>query len=210
MRDTWERRSVWAGPLAVVLWVIGIFVIESSETPGGGASDAELRAYYDESANTILAGSWIFMLGCLAFLWFAVLLRERLLDAAPEARLLVGVAWVGALATGIFLMLTSGPDVAASISNEDLSDAAAAAAAMLGDAFFVAAELSAVLLMLGVGALALRGALLPRGWGWFSLVLGLILLIGPIGWAALIFGVPVWVLGTAWFLARRDREPAPA
>ena len=32
----------------------------------------------------------------------------------------------------------------------------------------------------------------------------LILLIGPIGWAALIFGLPLWVLGTTWFLARRD------
>ncbi len=52
--------------------------------------------------------------------------------------------------------------------------------------------------------MALRGALFPAGWGWFSLVLALILLIGPIGWAALVFGPPLWVLGTTWFLARRE------
>jgi hypothetical protein len=203
--------AVWSGALAVVLWVVGILVIEGGDTPGADASDAELLAYYDENANTILAGSWIFMLGCLAFLWFGVVLRERLQEAAPGARMFVGVAWVGALATGLFLLLTSGPDVAASISNDDISEAAAAAAAMLGDGFFVAAELSAVLLMLGAGALAMRGVLFPRWWAWVSYVLALILLIGPIGWAALIFGLPLWVLGTTYFLYRQDRvttEPA--
>lgn len=210
MREKSERWAVWSGALAVVLWVIGIVVIESGGTPGGDATDAELLAHYDENANTILAGSWIFMLGCLAFLVFAVVLRERLREAAPTSRLFTNVAWVGSLATGIFLMLTSGPDVAASISNDDISEAAAAAAAMLGDAFFVAAELSAVLLMLGVGAMALTRVLFPAGWGWFSFVLALILLIGPIGWAALIFGLPLWVLGTTWFLARRDPATAAA
>lgn len=206
MREKSERWAVWSGVVAVALWVIGIFVIESSDTPGEGATDAELLSYYDENANTILTGSWIFMVGCLAFLVFAVVLRERLLEAAPASRLFINVAWVGSLATGIFLMLTSGPDVAASISNDDISEAAAAAAAMLGDAFFVAAELSAILLMLGVGAMALQGVLLPRWWAWVSFVLALILVIGPIGWAALIFGLPLWVLGTTWFLARS--EPA--
>jgi hypothetical protein len=204
MREKSERWAVWSGVLAVGLWVIGIFVVESGDTPGGDATDADLLAYYDENANTILTGSWIFMVGCLAFLVFAVVLRERLLEAAPDSRLFTQVAWVGAVATGIFLMLTSGPDIAASISNDDISEAAAASAAMLGDAFFVAAELSAILLMLGVGAMALRGVIFPRAWGWFSFVLALILLIGPIGWAALIFGLPLWVLGTTWFLASRD------
>lgn len=196
---------MWTGALAVVLWVIGILIIEGGDTPGGDATDAELLAYYDENANTILTGSWIFMLGCLAFLWFGVVLRERLHEAAPTSRMFVGVTWVGALATGLFLTLTSGPDVAAAISNDDISEAAAAAAAMLGDGFFVAAELSAVLLMLGAGALAMRGVLFPRWWAWFSYVLALILLIGPIGWAALIFGLPLWVLGTTYFLYRQDR-----
>ena len=32
-------------------------------------------------------------------------------------------------------------------------------------------------------------------------------MIGPIGWAGLIFGLPLWVLGTTFFLVRRE---APA
>ena len=209
MYERSERWAPYAGVVAVVLWVVGVLVIEGSDTPGGDATDAELLAYYQDNANTILTGSWIFMLGCLAFLWFAVVLRERLLEAAPASRMFINVTGVGGVATGMFLMLTSGPDVAASISNDDISEAAAAAAAILGDGFFVAAELSAVLLMLGAGAMALRGAVFPRAWAWFSFVVGLILLIGPIGWAALIFGLPLWVLGTTFFLLRRQGAPPP-
>jgi hypothetical protein len=208
MRETSERWSVWTGVVAVVLWVIGVLVIESGSVPGEDATDADYLAYYQDEANTILAGSWIFMVGCLAFLWFGVFLRERLLEASPTSRLLANVAFVGSVATGIFLMLTSGPDIAAAISEDDLSEAAAAASATLGDAFFVAAELSAILLMLGVGLLTPRTGIFPQWWAWFSFVVALILLIGPIGWLALIFGVPLWLLGTTYFLFRRERTAA--
>lgn len=209
MRDKAERWATYTGIVAVVLWVVGVFVIEGGDTPGEGATDADLLAYYQENANGILAGHWIFMCGCVAFLWFAVVLWERLREASPTARMFANVAFVGALATGMFLMLTSGPDIAAAISEDDLSEAAAAAAATLGDAFFVAAELSAILLMLGVGFLTLRTAIFPRWWAWVSFVLALILLIGPIGWAALIFGLPLWVLGTTFFLVQRDAAATP-
>jgi hypothetical protein len=63
--------------------------------------------------------------------------------------------------------------------------------------------------MLGAALLALRTRFLPGWWGWFSIVLAVLLVIGPIGWAALIFGLPLWTLGTTWFLLRRDRAGAP-
>ncbi len=205
MREKSERWGAYAGVLAVALWIIGVFVIEVGGTPGEGATDAELLAYYQDEANTILTGGWIFMIGCIAFLWFAVVLREHLVEAEVGSRMFANVAFVGAVATGAFALLTQGPDIAAAIGEDDISEAAAAAAAMLGDAFFVAAELSAILLMLGAGAVALRTGLFPKAWAWFSFLLAVVLLIGPIGWAGLIFGLPIWVLGTTFFLVRRDR-----
>ena len=74
--------------------------------------------------------------------------------------------------------------------------------ATVGDAFFVAAELSAILLMIGAGMVALHSGLFPKAWVWFSFVLAVILLIGPIGWAGLIFGLPLWIIGTTVFLVR--------
>ncbi len=208
MRQEPERWAVYTGVVAVVLWIVGVLVIESGTTPEDGASDTELLAHYQEDANTILAGSWIFMLGCLAFLWFAIVLRDRLAAAEGGSRMFMNLAFLGAVTTGAFLLLTAGPEIAAAIQEDDLSPAAAAAMATMGDAFFVAAELAAILLMIGVGFVALRSGLFPKAWAWFSFFLAVVLVIGPIGWAALIFGLPLWVLGTTFFLSRRGAASA--
>ena len=117
------------------------------------------------------------------------------------------VAFVGAVATGAFALLSTGPDVAAAIQEDDLTASAAGSMQVLGDAFFVGAELTAILLMLGAGMVALRTGVFPKAWAWFSFFLALVLVIGPIGWAALLFGLPIWILGTTFFLVRRS---APA
>jgi hypothetical protein len=40
-------------------------------------------------------------------------------------------------------------------------------------------------------------------------LIAIVLVIGPIGWAALIFGLPIWTLGTTWLLVRPQREQTP-
>ena len=212
MRQDSDRWALYTGVVAVVLWIVGIFVVESGGIPGENATDADYLAYYQDDANRILSGSWIFMVGCLAFLVFAVVLWGRLAAAEGGSRLFANVALIGGVATGVLAMLSAGPDVAAAIQEDDLSVAAAGSMHVLGDVFFVGAELAAILLMLGTGMVALRTGVFPKAWAWFSFVLALVLVIGPIGWAALIFGLPVWVLGTTFFLARRSAtaiaEPA--
>jgi hypothetical protein len=202
-----ERWAPYAGVVAVVLWIVGIFVVESGNIPGEKATDAEYLAYYQDEANRILSGSWIFMIGCLAFLVFAVALHGRLAAAEGGSRMFSTLALLGAAATGVLALLSAGPDVAAAIQEDDLSAAAAGSLQTFGDAFFVGAELTAILLMLGTGAVALRSGILPKAWAWFSFLLALVLVIGPIGWAGLIFGLPLWVLGTTFLLARGTSRP---
>jgi hypothetical protein len=149
------------------------------------------------------------MLGCLAFLWFAVVLRERLAAAEGGSRMLSNVALVGAAAVGAFMMLTPGPEIAAAIiaEEQEVSASAAAAMRMLPEAFLVAAALSAILLMLGSGIVALRTRIFPKMWAWFSFLLAALLVIPPIGWAALLLGLPIWVIATTVFLLRRGSPP---
>ena len=210
MRHEPERWALYTGVVAVILWIVGIFVVESGSIPDENATDADYLAYYQDDANRILSGSWIFMVGCLAFLVFAVVLWNRLAAAEGGSRMFSNVALIGAVATGVLAMLSAGPDVAAAIQEDDLSAAAAGSMQVLGDAFFVGAELSAILLMLGAGMVALRTGIFPKAWAWFSFFLALVLVIGPIGWAGLIFGLPVWVLGTTFFLVRRSAPAAGA
>jgi hypothetical protein len=145
------------------------------------------------------------MLGCVAFLWFAIVLREHLASAEGGTRMFSNVAFVGALAAGAFMMLTPGPEIAAAITAEEKEISASTAAAMgiLGEAFVSAATLAAILLMLGSGIVALRTRIFPKVWAWLSFLLAIVLVIGPIGWAALFLGLPVWIIGTTVFLWRR-------
>jgi glucan phosphoethanolaminetransferase (alkaline phosphatase superfamily) len=189
-----------------------VLVASASGAPGENASEAEYLAYVEEEAGVIIPGAVLFMLGCLAFLWFAVVLRERLGAAEGGTRMLSNVAFVGAALAGAFMMLTPGPEMAAAITAEEqeVSASAAAAMRMLPEAFLVAAALSAILLMLGGGVVALRTRLFPKAWAWFSFLLAALLVIPPIGWAALLAGLPVWVVATTVFLLRSGASPAPA
>ena len=58
-----------------------------------------------------------------------------------------------------------------------------------------------------VAVLAFRHAVLPRWWGALTALVAVVALIGPIGWAALVWGFPVWVLvqrrGSSVAAARR-------
>ena len=52
--------------------------------------------------------------------------------------------------------------------------------------------------------LALRRVVLPRWLGWFGVVVTVLLLIPPIGWAALLFLLPVWLIAASLILWRRS------
>jgi hypothetical protein len=56
--------------------------------------------------------------------------------------------------------------------------------------------------------LAYRTAVVPKWWGTVGAIVAVVLAIGPIGWAALIFGLPVWTLVTSVLLARTPRSRA--
>jgi len=46
MRQKPERWAVYMGIVAVVLWIVGILVVESGNVPGEKATDADQLAYY--------------------------------------------------------------------------------------------------------------------------------------------------------------------
>jgi hypothetical protein len=61
-----------------------------------------------------------------------------------------------------------------------------------------------------VGLLYIRTRVLPAWVGWASLVLALVMLIPPIGWAGLLLGFPLWtVLVSVLLWMRPAAEPSP-
>jgi hypothetical protein len=74
----------------------------------------------------------------------------------------------------------------------------------LAHGFFVAAEVALAVFLGALSILALRRVVLPRWLGWFGVVVTVLLLIPPIGWAALLFLLPVWLIAASLILWRRS------
>src|ERR1044072_4567602 len=68
--------------LAIGLWIVGLVVVNRfSDKIPHYPTDAQLLTWIQGNQNPIILGSWLWMLGCLAFLWFIALLRPRLAAA---------------------------------------------------------------------------------------------------------------------------------
>jgi hypothetical protein len=193
-----NRRWALAGPLTVALWIAGVFLVTESQ-PGNHATGSQILVFYKSHTDTILLGGWLFMLGCLGFVTFVSGLRQRLADAVGASQL-PGLAFAGATMTGVFGLLFAATDVAGGIDKTEISPATAATFHHAGDLFFVCAELSAVLVVGSVALVAWRTRVLPRWWAILGGLLVVDLVVGPIGWIGLIFGLPIWTLGTSLFV----------
>jgi hypothetical protein len=202
-----ENRS-WAliGPITVVLWVVGIILINKNG-PAEHATGADILTWYRSDTSSILLGGWLFMLGCLGFVTFVSGLRMRLGEAVGQGSQLPGLAFAGAAMAGVFGMLMAAVDVTGAIDKSDIGPTTAAAFHHSGDLFFVCAELAAILPLAVVAIVAWRTRVVPRWWAGFSVLLAVVLVVGPIGWLGLIFGLPVWTLGTSLFVLLRSRAP---
>ena len=205
MNNSDNRRWALAGPLTVALWVVGIILITKNGPPEH-ATGSQILAWYKSDADSITLGAWLFMLGCLGFVTFVSGLRVRLVEAAGRASQLPALALAGAAMAGICGMLTAGVDLAGGIDKNDIDPATAATFHHSVDLFFVGAELAAILPLAAFAIVVWRTRMLPRWWAAFAGFVVVVLVAGPIGWLGLIFGVPIWTLGTSLFVLLRSPE----
>jgi type IV secretory pathway TrbD component len=191
-----NRRWALVGPLTVALWIVGLALLTHHQ-PGEHASGSEILAWYKAHTDSILLGGWLFMIGCLGFVLFVAGVGRRL--ALPV------LALAGAAVAAVSGMLTAAVDVAGGLDKSDITPATAATFHHAVDVFFITAELTAVLPLAVVAVIAWRTRGVPRWWAAFSGLVAVVLMIGPIGWIGLIFGVPIWTLGTSLFVLLGSR-----
>lgn len=198
-----ERLSACTGFAAVALWVAGAVVSWGvTSNIADDASDTRVLAWIHANAGTLIAGGWLWIVGCLLFVWFLGTLRARLVVSEGGAGTFSAIAFAGGVATAVFGILIPAGDVAAAIDRSSLSPASAGALHHLSDVFFGGAELAAALLLAAVAVLGLATRVVPRWFAVASAVVAVVLLILPIGWAALLFGVPLWTLTATALLVR--------
>jgi hypothetical protein len=196
MNTSENRRWALLGPLTVALWIVALILV-TKNGPAEHATGSQILAWYKSDSDSIVLGGWLFMVGCLGFVVFVADVGRRL--AAPV------LALAGAAIAGVAGMLTAAVDVAGGIDKNDIDAGTAATFHHAVDVFFITTELTAVLPLAVVAVVAWRTRVLPRWWAGFSGLLAVVLLVGPIGWLGLIFGVPIWTLGTSLFVLLGSR-----
>jgi hypothetical protein len=211
----WEERlAPLDGIAAVVFWVAGVFVLQGpADQPDTDASPARALEFFKEHDGSILLGTFLFMVGTLFFLWFLGLVRAQLGPAEGGSRRVSSIAFAAGVATAIALLLMPAVHATGAINNDNLSPEAAQVYLGLGVTFFYGAELAAVVFLLAFGLVSLATQAFPKWLAWVSLVLALWLLIVPIGWAALLYGFPLWLIVVSvllWTRSRSGSRPDPA
>lgn len=218
MIDRFQRANALTGFAAVALWIVGLVVYQGlTSNLSDKASDQQTLTWVQGNANKILLGGWLVLLGWLCFVWFCATLRGYLLTAEGSTGTLSSIVLAGGLGAALFGMLMPLGDMSLAIDKNDVGPATAGALHHSTDMFFVGAELAAILLVVAAALVAFRTAALPKWWAIFSVLLAIVLVIGPIGWAGLLFGLPIWTVGTTLFMTlrrgparRRAQEPVTA
>jgi hypothetical protein len=195
--------SRWApltGILAPVLWFAGVTVSESGDVPGENATAEDVLAFFQAETGSILLGGVLFMFGTLAFVLFVSVLRGRWRTAGgpPDASAL---AFATGIVGGAFIAATWAPQLGLGIAIEDMGaqvqPATAEAAWHLGTGFFVLGELFLGLFLFATAAVSMKVPIIPAWLAWIGVAFGVVALIPPIGWAVVIFGLPVWLIAAA-------------
>ena len=208
------RFAPLAGVVAVVLWIVGTFLLENTDRPDEDVG-SNFRDWVQANDTELLVGAIVFGFGVLFFLWFLGSLRARLVEAEGGAGRVGTIAFASGVAASISMLFTVLPHAQAAFDIDSMSDTSAAALVHMGDAFFGGTQLFSIPLLAATGLVILRHVALSRWLAWASLVVALVLAIVPIGFFGVFIGLPLWVLATSVLLYRRqvgepDAAPPPA
>jgi len=234
-RGPWYAEGRWThlapilGILAVVLWLAGVILVESgSNSPNSDATGEQIVQYFEENAVKLILGGLVFAVGSALFIAFLAHLRARLEEARDRTHAgdrgypspLGTTFFTTGVATVLFASAAFAPQIAGAITADETDGVTMAPGSAetfwnLGDGFFVLAQAMLFVFFLSAALAFLRSRFLPSWLGWVSLALGMLAVIAPIGWAALVFGVPLWTLAVAAFMwvrsrGRDDRMAPPA
>jgi hypothetical protein len=210
--ERWDRYAPLAGIKAVVLWVIGIIILSGPGHLGNDSSEAPLvvLAKYKAHHAAIQWGAWFVMLGALAFLWFVGSLRSWFFTAERETGRLSTLVGMGGVATAVGILLAHVPSFAAAMTSDNLTAPSAKALILMDDVFFYGAEFASAVFFLATALSIFRFRALPAWLGWLALLLGVLAVIPPVGWAVLALGLPIWTLIVSWLVFAKQRGTAAA
>jgi hypothetical protein len=213
-----EQRMSRFGPLSgvvfVVLMVAGFVIAGSSPDPDAGS--AKIARYLHDSSNydKNVAAFFVLLAAMLFLLGFFAALRSRLGQAGRSSGA-GDLAFGAGVACTVFLVLAIALFVAPLIAAHDaprhvLEPGIYRLTQDLGYMIWVASVVVASLAVWATAAVTLQTRALPRWFGWFSVVIGVICLFAIFFFPILIFWLWVLVASIVMFLRPPPVAVAPS
>jgi hypothetical protein len=215
MRRDSARRQAGISGLAVAVLFGGGSALWALNMPSGGTPVNEVLDFYRDTADRIVIGASLSLLGIASFVWFAAAVRQLLLDAGAD-EVLATTAFGGAalsMAPGIgaetinmtAALRAQDGDLTAPLAQTlfEISQILGSVASGVGGGVFAVA--------VGVAALRRPGAL-PRPIAWATLAVGIALLT-PLSYVNVVAGAVIVLLtgaiGVAMLPQARTQGAAP-
>jgi hypothetical protein len=188
MSDRSSRLAPLTGAVFAVLIVVAI--VTGGETPESSASPAKVIAYYTTHGSEVETSSLLFGVAFLFLVLFAGALRSYL-RKTPAAEGLSALVLAGGVLMAVGALLGSGIEYGLARQLKHLGPQSAQTLSFLSEELFLPVVVGALILAVSSGLAILRGARLPNWLGWVAIVLGIVAVIPPASFPALL-GFVIW------------------
>lgn len=205
----WERAQRWsplAGPVYVVLIFLSYGV--AGDSPDNDGSSSEIAKFLgdDSHYNRNIAGYFIMLAAVMFLIVFFNALRTRLLAAEAGLARFASLAFGAGIASAVLLLIGVSTFISPVFTAHDAGSDALdpnfyRLTQDLGYEIWVAATVIGALVLWATAAVAFRTGVLPRWYGWFSVIAGVVLL-GAIFFFPM-FVYWLWILVTGILLAMK-------
>jgi hypothetical protein len=204
MSNQVSRLASLTGVLFALL-IVGA-IVSGGETPEANASAAKVIAYYGTHRSQIEASGILFALAFLVIVLFAGSLRSYL-RRTPAAEGLSALVLAGSVLMAVGAITGAGLEYGLAHNLHALSPAEAQTLNFVSNEIFLPLLAGAFIFGVASGLAILRGAALPKWLGWVAIVLGIVVLIPPTAFLALI-GFVLWSLVVSILIYLRDGASA--
>lgn len=203
-RDDRDRWMAWAGLAFLILTAVMMFL--SGSDIADGASGAKVVESIEADKDGLLVAVFLTPVAVAVLLLFTARLRGLVGPAAGAGRRLLQY---GAVILASAMALGASIDLALITAADNNQEAVAQALNVLDSSTWMPFTIGLAILLTGAGMSVLRTGVLPAWMGWVALVVGVVSLLGPGGFAGYFLG-PLWVGFAGSMLATRRTAPAPS